>query len=430
MTHIKPVGLPAPADPPPAGARTVGWQLRLALIAVLIACLAQIANAQAAPDGQDPIVIGMSGAFSGTSANLGEALHSGMQAYFNQVNQQGGLDGRQLVLREYDDGYDPEPAIANTLRLVRDDRVFALMGYIGTPTVTRVLPVLQLYREDQLFLFFPFTGAQPQRQAPYLEYVYNLRPSYRQETAGLVKHLVQAGMKRIAMFYQADAYGRSGWEGVRRALEPEGLKIVAETTYARGTPYNATFMQQVEILRDAQPDVIISISAKQAAAGFIRDARDAGWDVPIANVSFVDSDSLLELLLAAGRDSPVDYTRNLINSEVVPNYLDATHSAAIEFRELMAASGFAKPGFVSFEGFLNAKLLVEVLRRMNGDIRREHIRPIMDAMSGYDIGLEEPVVFGPNRNQGLQNVYYNRVENGRFTTIEDWSQWKTDVETF
>src|SRR5262249_55562907 len=157
-------------------------------------------------------------------------------------------------------------------------------------------------------LFFPYTGAQPQREAPYDEFVFNFRSSYRQETQGLVDHFVQVGRKRIAVFYQADAYGRSGWDGVCRALEKYGLKIIGEATYRRGAEYEQSFAEQVSILQKANPDAVISIGAYAAAAAFIRDARDAAWDIPIANVSFVGSERMLNVLTESGKVRGKDYT--------------------------------------------------------------------------------------------------------------------------
>jgi len=373
------------------------------------------------------IVLGMSGAFSGTSARLGSALYNGMSVYFEHINAQGGINGRSIRLQEYDDGYDPEPAIKNTLKLIEEDKVSALIGYIGTPTVTRVLPLLNIYDNKNLLLFFPFTGAEPQRQPPFSAYAYNLRPSYRQETRGLVDHLVNIGRDRIAVFYQADAYGRSGWDGVRRALKEHGLSIVGEATYRRGTPYDESFNQQVEILRESTPDVVISIGAYAAAAGFIRDSRNADWAVPIANISFVDSESLLGLLVAESSSSGRDYTANLINSEVVPNYHDDSYPAALEYRRLMQENDLEELGFVSFEGYLNAKLMVEILRRTGGDINRANIKSTMNTLVDHDIGIGERVHFSEANNQGLQSVYFNTVQDGHYVSIDDWSGWSPGV---
>ena len=187
-----------------------------------------------------------------------------------------------------------------------------------------MLPILKSNAQMHIYLFFPFTGAQPHRQPPYDEFVFNLRASYQQETGGLVDNFVREGRKRIAVFYQVDAYGRSGWDGVRSTLAQYGLRIVGEATYRRGTTYSDSLKQQVEILKATEPDAIISIGAYAACAAFIRDARDSGLNVPIANVSFVGTEFLINLLLKEGRQSGRDYTGNLINSQVVPSY-EAPH---------------------------------------------------------------------------------------------------------
>jgi branched-chain amino acid transport system substrate-binding protein len=177
------------------------------------------------------IVIGLSAAFSGPSNGLGIELYRGAMAYLEHVNRGGGIHGKKIVMKAYDDSYNPIPAIQNTIKLIEREHVLLLFGYVGTPTVTRVLPLLKSYRDASAYLLFPFTGAQPHRQPPYGGYVFNLRASYQQETAGLVDHFVAVGRKRLGVFYQADAYGRDGWDGVRKALTKyNGLKIVAEAT--------------------------------------------------------------------------------------------------------------------------------------------------------------------------------------------------------
>lgn len=341
----------------------------------------------ALPVASEDIVLGMSAAFQGPSKALGIELYRGAMAYFEHINSQGGINGKKIIILPYDDSYNPVKTIQNTIQLVEQDKVFILFNYVGTPTVTRMLPLLKRYsdrddlelnntQKNNIYLFFPFTGAQPHRQDPHQKFVYNLRASYRQETEALVDNFVKIGRKRIAIFYQIDAYGRSGWDGVRRSLAKNDLKIVAEATYRRGTPYSENFKQQVDILRQSNPDAIISVGSYAACAGFIRDTRNAGWDVPIANISFVGSESLLQLLEKTGKETGKDYTSNLINSQVVPNYEDTSLPAVREYRQLMARykpippsqllEGGYQPlpySFVSFEGFLNAKLLVEILQK-------------------------------------------------------------------
>jgi ABC-type branched-subunit amino acid transport system substrate-binding protein len=384
----------------------------------------------------DDIVWGMSAAFKGSSRGLGIELYRGSMAYLEHVNRSGGVQGRKIVIKAYDDGYNPTPAIENTVRLIEQDNPLLLYGYVGTPTVTRVLPLLKIYSDRSVYLFFPFTGAQPQREAPYDDFVFNLRTSFHDETRGLVDNFVRIGRKRIAVFYQIDSYGRGGWDGVRKGLERHKLAVVGEATYRRGTPFSQSLAAQVEILRKAEPDAVISVGAYAACAAFIRDARDAGWDVPIANIAFVGSENLLSLLLESGRANGKDYAKDLINSQVVPSYHDTHLPAVREYRQLMSRYDPMPPAeliengyqplpysYVSLEGFLNAKLLVEILRKMGKDIRRERIKPAVESIDKLDLGIDVPVSFGPNKHQGLGKVYFTTVSEGHFVRLDDWKRW-------
>ncbi|THB69909.1 MAG: ABC transporter substrate-binding protein [Desulfovibrio sp.] len=403
---------------------------RLAGACLLVLCLAGQALAG------EPLVLGMSADFTGSSQGLGMELYRGSMAYFQHVNEQGGVHGRQVEILAYDDQYNPTPAIENTIQLLDTDKVLLLFNYVGTPTVTRVLPLIKSYSGRKVYLFFPFTGAQPQREAPYDDYVFNLRASYRQETEGLVDHLVALGRERIAVFYQADAYGRSGWDGVKRGLAKYGLRIVGEATYRRGAHYDESMAAQVDIIMDSQPHAVISVGSYEACASFIRDARDAGLNVPIANLSFVGSENLLALLEATGNDRGVDYTRDLINSQVVPSYEDLSLPAVREYRQFMDRYNPEPPrgyqgqdydplrySFVSFEGFLNAKVMVHILENLGPDPRLADLAEVTESIHNHDIGIEVNVGFPQERHQGLNVVFYTTVEDGKFVPINDWGRW-------
>jgi ABC-type branched-subunit amino acid transport system substrate-binding protein len=415
-------------------------RLARCLLLLLAACCAGPLAGHFFP-GKEPdrgeIVIGMSAAFKGASGGLGSELYRGAQACFAEVNRQGGVHGRKIVLKAYDDDYNPGPAVLNTRRLVHHDHAFLLFGYVGTPTVTRVLPLLKRFEDDHVFLFCPFTGAEPMRQGPYRRFVFNLRASYRDETRGLVDNLVAIGRKRIAVFYQIDAYGRSGWDGVRRALAGHGLKMAGEATYRRGTGFEPSMQRQVELLREGEPDAVICVGAYAACAAFIRDARDAGWQVPIANLSFVGSENLLGLLRAHGEETGRDYTADLINTQVVPSYTDANLKVVREYRRLMdrqadvalpadlTADGYRplRYSFTSLEGFLDALLVVELLRKLGPNPRRDQVCGAAELLD-VDIGLPQRVSFSAERHQAQSPVYYTTVQRGEFVVLTDWKRWK------
>ncbi len=380
----------------------------------------------------DEIVLGTSAAFSGSSRGLGIELYRGAQACFAQVNEQGGIRGRRITLKLYDDGYQPVPSVQNTMELLLRDQVFALFGYVGTPTVTRVLPILKKFQEENVYMFFPFTGAQPQREPPYGEFAFNLRASYREETAGLVENFLGIGRRRIAVFYQADAYGRSGWAGVREALGAHGEQIVGEATYSRGAQYSGSMRQQVEILRNTNPDAVICIGAYGACAAFLRDAIDLGLEVPIANLSFVGSENLLQLITDSVEDSE-RYSRYLVNSQVVPSYEDESIPVVKEYGELMrrydpeVPESLRQPdyvpfekSFVSLEGFVNARMLVEILDRLGDSPARARLEETVFTIRDFDLGIGERVSFSQQRRQGMQRLYYTVVDQERFVPLDDW----------
>jgi len=267
------------------------------------------------------ILVGQPAAFSGPSAGLGVETWRGATAAFEAANDGGGVQGRKIVLVVSDDGYDPERAVP----AVRDlaDKVFALFAGVGTPTLVKVLPVvLEHFPKDNLFYFAPVTGAQPQREPPYDKVVFNLRASYRQETEAIIEKLHSEGRGRIGVLAQDDAYGQSGRDGVRRALKKFGLDIAAEVAYPRGQRFEVSNADKVEVLKKAGVDAVVAVGAYQACAGFVRDAREGGLAVPIHNLSFVGADQMLSLLRAEEKRSGRAFTTNLVNTQVVPSYLD------------------------------------------------------------------------------------------------------------
>ncbi len=380
------------------------------------------------------IRIGMSAAFRGSAAGLGTELYRGAQAYYAEVNARGGIFGRPIQVVALDDSYNPEPCIRNTIQLLEQEKVFLLSNYVGTPTLVRALPVIKQYADQQVVLVGNFTGAQPQREAPYVDQVFNVRASYRQEMQALVERFWQTGARRFGVYYQIDAYGRSGTDGVARALAARGARIVAEATYVRGATFDEDMATAVATLREAQCDVVLCTGAYQGCAAFVRSARDAGFAVPISNVSFVGSDAMLALLVKHGRVKGRDYTRGLVNSQVVPSYDDVSLPGVAEYRALMdrhnptMPEGLRDPAyspqkysFISLEGYVNARVITEALKRAGANAGRPALRQALESLRGLDLGIGAPLTFSAERHQGLDSVYFTRVEGDRWVPIADWS---------
>ena len=383
------------------------------------------------------IKLGQSAAFKGTSAALGSELWRGAQTYFEYINDQGGVQGRKIRVVSLNDGYEGDSTLLNTIDLITRKNVFALFGYVGTPTIVKALPVIQKFSDQKIFLFSNFTGAQPQRELPHSKYVFNIRSSYRQETRGLVNNFVKNGFSKIGVFIQNDAYGRSGADGVQRALKKHGLRVLAESTYERGTPFSKSMAQRVDVLQEAGVDAVISIGSYAACAAFIRDARRAGFHGPIANVSFVGSDQLLQLLLQEENRTHKKLTTNLVNSQVVPPWTDTSIPLVKMYQTLMDKYQLHVPdhlkdshyvpskySFVSLEGFLNAKVFVEILKRSPRDLTRENFVETLENTHDLDVGLKHNISFSENRHQALDKVFFTTIQDSQYVTLQKWPQSK------
>lgn len=383
--------------------------------AILLSTLLAAQNGPSVPaehtDSNSEIVVGVSNVQSGPSRSLGQNLLRGSVAYFDLANERGGIHGRKISILLKDDKYEPDPAVQNTNELIEKENAFFLFDYVGTPTLTRVLPLLKYYEKEKIVNVAPFTGADPQRKPPYDKFVFNIRASYREETRALVRYLYDKGYRRIGFLGQADAYGKSGEIGVRNALAELNLKPVETVSYRRNQSFETDMSAQVSILRQAGADAVIAVGVYGPCGAFVRDARMAGWNVPVANVSFVGPEVLLEKLHAASASSGKDLTANLINSQVVPSPDDKRYPLVAEYRAHVAPDHY---GFVTLEGWLNAVVVVEALRRAGPSPSREDFIRAMESLHDWDPGLGVNLEFSPSSHQGLHRVWLTHTENGHW----------------
>jgi branched-chain amino acid transport system substrate-binding protein len=336
------------------------------------------------------IVLGQSAAFSGPAAQLGIQLHAGAKAYFDQVNAQGGVFGRKIEILKLDDKYEADLAAANTKKLIEVDEVFALFGYVGTPTSNAALP---LFTKAKVPFFAPFTGAQSLRE-PFNPQIFNIRASYFDETEHLVERLVRTGLKNIAVFYQNDAYGKAGLAGVERALKKINVPMMDVATVERNS---IDVAKAVEKLLPKRPDVIIQISAYASCAAYIKSMRKAGYTGQFYNVSFVGSKALADTL---GNDGP-----GVIISQVVPFPWHLATPVVSEYTKVMGKAGIPDLNFSSLEGFIAAKVFVEGLKRAGRSLTRERLISALESINigNYDMGGFD-VAFSPSNHNGSKFV--------------------------
>jgi len=336
--------------------------------------MAAAGAAIAAPAFAEPerrIVLGQSAAFSGPAAQLGIQMNRGARLCFDAINAAGGVHGATIELRILDDQYEPDKCKANTEAFIRDD-VFALFGYVGTPTSLAALP---LVNQNKIPLFGPFTGAEALRD-PFSRYVFHVRASYFDETAAIIKQLTTLGLKKIAVFRQNDSYGQAGLDGVVRALKTHQLEPVAVGLVERNT---VAVSAAVQAIMTSKPDAIVQISAYKSCAAFVREARKAGFGGTFYNVSFVGTQALSEEL---GVDA-----RGVAVSQVMPFPFTPKWPIAREFLAAVQRGGAEyKANYSSMEGYVAAKVLVEGLRRAGKAATRDQLIAGLESMQSVDMG--------------------------------------------
>jgi branched-chain amino acid transport system substrate-binding protein len=349
------------------------------------------------------ILLGQSAAFSGPAAQLGIQLHTGAKVYFDALNEAGGVHGRKIEIITADDKYEPELAAANTKKLIEQDDVFALFGYVGTPTSNAALPI---FTKAKVPFFAPFTGAQSLRE-PFFREIFHIRSSYFDETEYLVRGMVQNGMKNIAVFYQDDAYGKAGLAGVERILSRFNLSMAVTAA----VPRNSTDVKAaVNKILPYKPDAIIQVSTYTTCAAFMQAMRSASYMGLFYNLSFVGSQALAQVLGDAGAGT--------IISQVVPFPWSQGTPVVAEFHKAMKKFGKEKDiNFSSLEGFIAAKIFTEGLRRTGKDLTRNRFIRALETIDGndYDVGGFS-INFSPTNHNGSRFVDITAIsKNNKFS---------------
>ena len=378
--------------------RRYGVAAALAAGAIVIASF----GPAAAEDGvsADSILFGQAAVLEGPASALGQGMRAGIQAAFDEANARGGVHGRKLKLISRDDGYEPDRAIAQTRKLIEEDKVFALIGPVGTPTSAAAQPIATAAKVP---FIGPFTGAGFLRN-PKLDNVINLRASYGAETEAWIKHLTEdLKIKKIAIFYQDDAFGRAGLDGVTAAMKKRGLELATEATYERNTVAIKTALLT---LKRAEPEAVVMVGAYKPCAALIKLARKLEFNPVFVNISFVGASALAKELGPDGN--------GVVVSQVVPFPWDASLKVVADYQAAIKAA----PDFVSLEGYLVGRLVIAALDKAGPQPTREGLIKTIKDTGKFDIG-GLTMTFGPSKNEGLDEVFLTVIQSdGSFKPVE------------
>jgi branched-chain amino acid transport system substrate-binding protein len=338
----------------------------------------------------DEIAFGEPAPFTGPAAVLGLQMRLGLLAAFAEANRQGGVHGRQLKLVSYDDGYEPERSVAATRRLIDEDKVFALIGAVGTTTTAAIQPMAA---KSGVPLIGALTGAEFLRD-PANANVVNVRASYFQETEALVDRLTtDRGYSRFAVLYQDDSFGRAGLTGIVDALARRGLILVGQASFERNT---VAVKLATLAIRRADPQVVIMIGPYRPCAEFVRLSRRVGFQAQLASISSLGSYPFAHELGTSAVGTVV--------SQVTPSPFDASLPLVARFQEAVKQyDSSARPDYLSLEGYATGRLAIAALERISGPPTRAALLAAIRG-STFDLG-GMMLSYGTNDNRGSNRVF-------------------------
>ena len=363
------------------------------------------------------IRFGISAPFSGAAKELGQNMKLGFDAAFKVANTSGGVHGRQLRLISADDGYEPTRTAETMKQLHEQDRVFGIVGNVGTPTAVVALP----YALERRMLFYgAFTGAGLLRRDPPDRYVFNYRASYVEETDAVVRYLVKVRRlkpQQIAVFAQQDSYGDAGFAGVAKAirsLQGGDESTILRLNYKRNTVDVDEAIAQLKKSR-IPVKAVIMVPTYRAAAKFIEKTRDLYPSMIYTSVSFVGSTTLASELTLLGQK----FATGVIVTQVVPA-VEGHSSIVLDYKSALTKYFPGEsPDYVSLEGYLAGSVLVEALKRNGPQLDTERLVDSLENLHDFDLGLGTPVSFGRTEHQALHKVWGTQLDmTGHYQAID------------
>jgi len=356
------------------------------------------------------IDIGSCCALTGPAAKLGLDQLAGANAYISDVNAHGGVNGRKIVVKKYDDGYEPGKAVAAFNKLMAD-KCFAGAFFVGTPTAKVYVPLAE---KNKVPIVGLFTGA-PLLYEPFRKYVVSVRASYADEMREQVDRMWKdLGPQKVGIIYQNDPFGQAVLDGLNKALTAHNAQPVAKGTFERNTVDVNGAINQVKA---ANPDVVVLVGPYAPEAEIVKRAHAMGWKPLFTTVSFVGTE---EFIQAAGKDA-----EEVVVTQVVAPYNRDDLKTVSQYKKLLAQySPASKPNFCSFEGFVDAMVLVEGLKAAGKDLTREKLISALESFHGKDLGLGPnlKLTYGPQRHKGLDSVYTTVVRDGQPVAFFNWKQ--------
>jgi branched-chain amino acid transport system substrate-binding protein len=380
-------------------------KFKLGLIALVFAGSA-FAQTQGVSKGE--IVIGSMQDLSGPIVAFSKQLVAGMNMRVEEINAQGGINGRKLKLVVEDHGYDPKKAVLATQKLVQKDKIFAMVGTIGTPTALPSMPILF---EKNIPHLFPLTAAREMYE-PLHKLKYSFAATYFDQMRSGVKHLVKMkGAKKVCTLYQDDDFGAEVMRGGEAGLKEINMTYAEKTTYKRGA---TDFSSQVARMKDAGCDLVVLGTIIRETLGAIGTARKLGW-----GVDFVGSSaSYTELIHKLGGPAMNGfYSTNTVN---VP-YLDDASKNVRDWANRYKDKYKEDPAVFSVYGYQVIDLFIQVADKTGPNLTSDNFVNTLDKFSSpRDMFGADSMTFTKTKHLGSNRARLSQIVNGKWTPITDY----------
>jgi len=352
---------------------------------------------------KNKILIGESTDLTSSQSARPRGLLVGQKIFFDKINAEGGVHGRSIELIVYDDAYEPEKTLANTKTLVEKDKVFALFKYYGTPTIKAALAFIE---NEDIPLICPSSGADFLRTPPKKN-IFVTKGGYFEVAHEMIDFLVdRKKLKKISLFYQDDSYGNDGRNGTNKALQGKNLEALSQGAYVRNTAdVDAAF----ESIRKSKPEAILLWGLAKPSLKLIEKAKAEKLntifvgEATLANPEFFEGVKALkaEVYLVMGTPLLED-----LSLKVTEQYVKDAKAKDIV------------PDVSGLEGYIDAMILVEGLKRAGPKLTREVLRTALEKkMTGANLmGLK--IGFSAESHQALRRNFVVKIVDGNLVAVD------------
>ena len=382
--------------------------MKLKLIALILAAASGAALAQTQGVSKNEILVGSGQDLSGPLAGYSKPLRNGMMMRAEEINEQGGINGRKLKLVVEDHGYDPKKAVLVTQKMVQRDKIFAMVGTIGTAMNMASMPI---QFEKNVPNLFPLTAAREMYE-PLHKLKFSFAATYYDQMRSGVKHMVKAkGYKKVCSMYQDDDFGLEVVRGAEAGLKEINLAIGEKTTFKRGS---TDFSSQIARMRGAGCDLVVLGTIIRETVGGIGEARKNGW-----NVDFIGSSAAYDAIIhkLGGKAVEGFYATNTVNNP----YMDDASKSVREWAEKYKKKFNEDPTVFSAYGYAVINGFATVAEKTGPNLTTDaFVAQLEKTTLPRDMFGSDEMTFTKTKHLGSNRARLSQIQNGKWVPITDY----------